>query len=176
MLRFISAVLVLAVATPALAAPKHHHRTLVMQVKPKFTGDLKADLGNLTGTKVTGSPISDLIGALDVKLLPDLMYAKALADSSGSKVTGPCWGAWIDVINVRQKAVKSADGTEMVYPDPSLITNFEKLVEIRNMLQPDSAFNIACSPVASMVKKDIMGLIGVVISGGAGLTALGVGL
>ena len=176
MLRFISAVLVLAVATPALAAPKHHHHTLVMQVKPRLTGDLQADLGNLTGTKVTGSPISDLIGALDVKLLPDLKYAKALADASDSKVTSPCWSAWIDIINVRQKAVTSADGTDMVYPDPSLITNFEKLVEIRNMLQPDSKFNIACSPVASMVKKDIMGLIGIVISGGAGLTALGVGL
>lgn len=146
------------------------------QTKPKLTGDIKADFGNLTGTKVTGSPISDLVGALDVKLLPDLIYAKALADASGSKVTAPCWGAWIDVINTRQKAVKGADGNDMTYPDPSLITNFEKLVEIRNMLQPDSPFMISCSPVASMVKKDIAGFMGLVISGGAGIASLVPGL
>jgi hypothetical protein len=164
----------ISLINPAFAQTKKHHKhyDLVMQVKPKLTGDIKADLGNLTGTKITGSPISDLIGALDVKLLPDLMYAKALADASTSKVTGPCWGAWIDVINTRQKAVKGADGVDMDYPNPSLITNFEKLVEIRNMLQPDSDFMIKCSPVASMVRKDIAGFMGLVISGGAGLATL----
>ena len=171
MLRFISLIgLVLLVAAPAQAKPKH--RTIVMQVKPKLTGDLKADFGNLTGTKPTGSVINDLIGALDVKLLPDLKYAKALADASGSRVTAPCWGAWIDVINLRQKAVQNADGTDMPFPDPSLITNFEKAVEIRNMLQPDSDFMVKCSPVASMVRKDIAGFIGIVMAGGAGLATM----
>lgn len=170
----VSLLALVLIASPASAQPKH--KTYVMQTRPRLTGDLKADLGNLSGTKITGSPISDLIGALDVKLLPDLGYAKALADASGSKVTGPCWGAWIDVINVRQKAVKAQDGTDMPYPDPAVMTNFEKLVEIRNMLQPDSDFMIKCSPVASMVKKDIAGFMGLVISGGAGLATLVPGL
>lgn len=173
MLRLISVVVLVLLVGPAFAKPLHHKGTLVMQVKPRLTGDLKTDLG--LGTKST-DVLGDLIGALDAKLLPDLTYAKALADASGSHVTAPCWQAWIDVITVRQKAVKSADGTEMPYPDPSLITNFEKAVEIRNMLQPDSDFMIKCSPVASMVKKDIRNFIGLVISGGAGLAALGIGL
>ena len=40
----------------------------------------------------------------------------------------------------------------------------------------DSDFMIKCSPVASMVKKDIVGFIGVVLSGGAGLATLVPGL
>jgi hypothetical protein len=61
-------------------------------------------------------------------------------------------------------------------PDPHLVTDFEKLVELRNSLQPESPFMIACSPVASMVKKDILGFIGTVIGGGAGLATLVPGL
>ncbi len=124
-----------------------------------------------------GSPLNNLLGALDAKLLPDLQYALKLAEASGSKVTAPCYKAWIDIINTRQKAVQ--DGTppvDLPLPDPRLITDFEKLVELRNSLQPDSPFMIACSPVASMVKKDIIGFIGTVLSGGAGLATLVPGL
>jgi hypothetical protein len=35
---------------------------------------------------------------------------------------------------------------------------------------------VKCSPVASMVKKDITGFMGIVISGGAGLATLVPGL
>ncbi len=148
---------------------------------PQFTGDFatdaKANLGiNKPGSGLTGNPLGDLVGALDVKLLPDLQYALKLATASGSKVTGPCYQAWIDIINVRQKAVEDAQGQSMELPDPHLVTDFEKLVELRNSLQPDSDFMIKCSPVASMVKKDIAGFIGIVISGGAGLATLVPGL
>lgn len=125
---------------------------------------------------LTGNPLGDIIGALDVKLLPDLQYALKLATASGSKVTGPCYQAWIDIINVRQKAVSDDQGAALPMPDPHLVTDFEKLVELRNSLQPDSEFMIRCSPVASMVKKDIVGFIGIVISGGAGLATLVPGL
>ncbi len=150
---------------------------------PQITGDpvadIKANLGiNQPGTGLTGSPLNDIIGALDVKLLPDLQYALKLATASGSKVTAPCYQAWIDIINVRQKAVQdSATPPQAIpLPDPHIITDFEKLVELRNSLQPDSEFMIRCSPVASMVKKDIVGFIGLVISGGAGLATLVPGL
>jgi len=121
-------------------------------------------------------PLESIIGALDAKLLDDLKYAKLMADASGSKVTAPCYGAWIDLINVRQKAVNGPDGQPLPVPDPAVITKFERIVELRNALQPDSPFMIACSPVASMVKKDIVGFIGIVISGGAGLATLVPGL
>lgn len=123
-----------------------------------------------------GGPLEDIIGALDAKLLPDLQYALKLATASNSKVTAPCYQAWIDIINVRQKAVQDDKGTELAMPDPAIVTKFEKMVELRNSLQPDSDFMIKCSPVASMVKKDIVGFIGVVLSGGAGLATLVPGL
>jgi hypothetical protein len=140
--------------------------------------DIKAKAADNTSTSSsrTSSALSDIIGALDVKLLPDLQYALKLANASGSKVTAPCYQAWIDIITVRQKAVSDEQGNPLPMPDPALISNFEKMVELRNALQPDSDFMIKCSPVASMVKKDITGFIGLVISGGAGLATLVPGL
>jgi|GEM_PF-4024530 len=126
--------------------------------------------------KSGGSPLEDIIGALDAKLLPDLEYALKLATASNSRVTAPCYQAWINIINVRQKAVQDANGADLPMPDLAIITKFEKLVEIRESLRPDSEFMIKCSPVASMIKKDIVSFIATVLSGGAGLAALGVGL
>lgn len=147
------------------------------QVKLKpLTGDLGRDLGITRNAPTSADPLQNIIGALDAKLLPDLLYAKTMADASGSKVTAPCYGAWIDLINVRQKAVTGTDGQPIPFPDPGIISRFEQIVELRNALQPDSSFMIACSPVASMVKKDIVGFIGLVISGGAGLATLVPGL
>lgn len=143
------------------------------QNRPKLPID---PLGLNSRTATGGGPLEDILGALDAKLLPDLQYALKLANASGSKVTAPCYQAWIDIINVRQKAVQGPDGQDIPMPDPAVITKFEKLVELRNSLQPDSDFMIKCSPVASMVKKDIVGFIGIVISGGAGLATLVPGL
>lgn len=121
-------------------------------------------------------PLERLLGALDDKLLPDLQYALKLAEASGSKVTAPCYQAWIEIIQTRKQAVKGDDGQELPPPNPGVVTKFEKMVELRNALQPDSNFMVKCSPVASMVKKDIAGFIGIVISGGAGLATLVPGL
>lgn len=133
---------------------------------------------NDKATVGAGSPLNNLLGALDAKLLPDLQYALSLAKASGSKVTAPCYEAWIAIIETRQKAVmdNATPPVAIPLPDPRLITDFEKLVELRNSLQPDSPFMIACSPVASMVKKDIVGFLGIVLSGGAGLATLVPGL
>ena len=141
-----------------------------------LTGNIVNDIRGTTTPATSQDPLESIIGALDAKLLDDLKYAKLMADASGSKVTGPCYGAWIDLINVRNKAVQDKDGQPIPVPDPAVITKFERIVELRNALQPDSAFMIACSPVASMVKKDIVGFIGIVISGGAGLATLVPGL
>jgi hypothetical protein len=167
-------VIILAVLIAGLLAFGGDARaqTRPLQLKP-LTGNIANDFGIAApGSKVTGNPLNDIIGALDAKLLPDLQYALKLASASGSKVTGPCYQAWIDIINVRQKAVSDEQGAPLPMPDPHLVTDFEKLVELRNSLQPDSEFMIKCSPVASMVKKDIIGFIGTVISGGAGLATM----
>ncbi len=164
----VAKVLLLAFALSFLLAPDPASAQLK---RPQITGNIVADTkANLGGSSLglTGDPINDIVAALDAKMLPDLQYALKLATASGSKVTAPCYKAWIDIIQTRQDAVKDEQ-----MPDPAVITKFEKLVELRNSLQPDSAFMVACSPVANMVKKDIIGFIGQVMAGGAGLAALG---
>lgn len=139
----------------------------------RLTGDLIKDLHQ---PEQSEAKLPDIIKILDAKLLPDLQYAHAMAMASGSNVTAPCYQAWIDIIQARQKSVTNPDGTEMPAPDPHLVSDFEKAVEIRNALQSDSKFMIACSPVAQMVKKDVISMMGLFISGGAGLAALIPGL
>lgn len=152
------------------------------QVDPfQQIGDrIKQDFTKDTGVKATGDVPFDLLRALDAKLLPDLQYALKLAQATGSNVTAPCYQAWIDMINTQQTAVqtKAADGTmsDIPIPDPHLVTDFERAVELRNALQPDSKFMTACSPVANMVKLDVAKFMGVVISGGAGIATLVPGL
>lgn len=141
---------------------------------------IRDDFTKETGVKATGDVPFDLLRALDAKLLPDLQYALKLAQATGSNVTAPCYQAWIDMINTQQTAVqtKNADGTtaEMPIPDPHLVTDFERAVELRNALQPDSKFMTSCSPVANLVKQDVIGFMGKVISGGAGIATLVPGL
>jgi len=167
--------LIIAAALLAFSGAAH------AQTKPRLTGNIVEDIKNAQQpagptTRLTGNVINDLLGALDAKLLPDLQYALALANASGSKVTAPCYTAWIAIIQTRQNAGKNPDGTELPMPDPHIVTDFEKMVELRNALQPESDFMIKCSPVASMVKKDIAGFIGIVLAGGAGLATLVPGL
>lgn len=149
------------------------------QVDPfaQIVDKAKADFTKKTGVQATGDVPFDLLRALDAKLLPDLTYAKALADATGSKVTAACYGAWIDMINVQQTAVKTknADGTPgdaMPVPDPHLITDFERAVELRNALQPDSPFMTACSPVANMIKQDVVQFMAAVVAGNVSIATL----
>lgn len=180
MTRYLARILLIAFALSAFLAGSP------ASARVKLTGNPVKDfkLGT-TNTAPAGQnlfnssdPLEAIADALDAKLLPDLQYALKLATASNSNVTAPCYSAWIDIINTRQKAVMD-DGTPpapLPAPDPGVVTKFEKLVELRNALQPDSNFMIKCSPVASMVKKDIVGFIGIVISGGAGLATLVPGL
>ena len=165
-----------------LAVPSAHAQVR----KPALTGnpiaDIKTNFEKTTGVKPTGDVPFDLLKALDKALLPDLKYAQRLAVATGSKVTAPCYGAWIDMINTQQTAVTdppvppATEGVPTPEPDPDLVTKFERMVELRNALQPDSPFMTACSPVANMVKMDVTAFMGIVISGGAGLATLVPGL
>lgn len=130
-------------------------------------------LGLNNNPNLTGDPLKDMLKALDVQFLPDLKYALNRANKSGSKTTAPCYQAWITIIETRQAANVDADGKEIPMPDPHIITSFEDIVELRNALQPDSDFMRNCSPVANMVKMDILHFIGLIMGGGAGLAAFG---
>jgi len=109
---------------------------------------------------------------LDGKLLPDLQYAKGLADANHNDLTSACWSAWIDLINTNENAVKNPDGSTQDPPDPHLITTLERAIDIRNALQPSAPFMRACSPVANLVKTDVLNFIGQVVGGGLSLTKL----
>jgi hypothetical protein len=148
--------------------------------RPQITGnivdDTKANLGLGGQSTVASKGLNDILGALDDKLLPDLQYALKIATATDSKVTAPCYQAWIDIIQKRKASVANADGSPVDLPNPRLITDFEKAVELRNALQPDSDFMRMCSPVANMVKQDMVKFIGMVLAGGAGLATLVPGL
>lgn len=174
MKRILLVLLLLLTGAPAFAGPKSKTNDLSSQLRK---GPIATAIENkIAGPSASRDPIESLLGTLDAKLLPDLQYALKLAQASGSKVTAPCYEAWINIIQTRQTAVKDDAGNSIEPPEPGVITKFEKLVELRNSLQPDSDFMVKCSPVASMVKKDIAGFIGVVLTGGAGLATLVPGL
>jgi hypothetical protein len=163
-------VALLVFATPALAQTKPANPLT------QFNNKLKQDFTKTTGVPATGDLPFDLLQALDVKLLPDLQYSLLLAKATKNAITANCYDAWIAIIQVQQTAVQDASGVAIPVPTPHIITDFERLVEIRNMLQPDSPFMTACSPVANMVKVDVTNFIGLVVGGGASLSALVPGL
>ncbi len=148
-------------------------------IKDKIDGGGQPS-GILGGQKLTGSAVTDIQNFMNAKFLPDLQYALKLAQASKNNITSDCYQAWIDIITTQQTAVqtKNPDGTttDLPMPDPHVITEFEKLVELRNALKPESPFMVKCSPVASMIKKDIASFMGIVITGGAGLATLVPGL
>ena len=175
-------ILLIAFALSAfLAVPSAHAQIKLKPLTDPFA-KAKQDLQTATGVKPTGDVPFDLLKALDKALLPDLKYAQRLAVATGSKVTAPCYQAWIDMIQTQQTAVTdppvapATEGSPTPEPDPDLVTKFERMVELRNALQPDSPFMTACSPVANMVKMDVTAFMGIVISGGAGLATLVPGL
>lgn len=130
---------------------------------------LNEKVGSASGSR-------DILGALDDKVLPDLKYAKALADKSDNKITSACYGAWIELIERRKSANLDDQGNPLPLPTPHIITDFEKAVELRNALQPTSDFMRSCAPVAGMVRRDIFSFIGLVLGGGAGLASMIPGL
>ena len=138
---------------------------------------IKQDFTKKTGVPATGDVPFDLLNALDAKLLPDLQYALKLATATNNNITAVCYQAWIDVINTQQTAVQSGTPPAAIpIPDPHIITDFERAVELRNMLQPDSKFMTSCSPVANLIKQDVLNFMGKVVGGSASLATLIPGL
>lgn len=158
----------LLVAAPALAQPEPRSQ-------PR-KGPIATAIENKINLGGSGDVADDLLGALESKLLPDLKYALNVANGSGDTLTAPCWTAWIAMIEARNKANVDDQGNPLPLPDPALITKFQKLMDIRNALQPTSPFMRACSPVAGVVNSDIRKFIGLILTGGAGLAAMGIGL
>jgi len=110
--------------------------------------------------------------------LADLDYASSLAASAGtpgSMVRKQCYDALIVVNKVASGAsLKNADGSAMVRPDPHLITDAETAAEVLDQLRPGGPLQVACGGFANQVATNALTLINQIVSGGAGLAALGV--
>lgn len=171
--------LILALALIAGIAPAIAQTKQVPRLFQPRTDAAAAPSGTQRGgllSRLGGDDDSDLLSALEAKLLPDLKFALNIARANGNDLTGDCWAAWIAMIEARQKANVDEQGNAIEMPDPAVITKFQKLVDIRNALQPTSPFMRSCSPLVTMVKSDIRKFIGMILTGGFGLAALGVGL
>jgi len=81
--------------------------------------DIQAANQPARNAPLTATPLGDIIGALDVKLLPDLQYARNSPRPRAARSTGPCYQAWIDIINTRQAAVNDPGGQALPMPDSS---------------------------------------------------------
>ena len=101
------------------------------------------------------------------KILPDLKYASALAKQNNNKVTSPCLDALLGLIESWHAPVKDDAGNVIPLPEPHLITAMERQSELLRQLQPDSTLSIGCSAMAQAFKKDIMALVGGILTGGA---------
>lgn len=174
MRRILLVLLALFIVSPVLAQTSQPRPRI--QLPDPLNLRQGGDGGPISRALSTGDSDNDLLGALEDKLLPDLKFALNIARANNNELTGGCWAAWIDMIEARQKANVDADGKPLEMPDPALITKFQKLVDIRNALQPTSNFMRNCSPVITMVKSDVRKFIGAILTGGFGLAAMGIGL
>jgi hypothetical protein len=152
--------------------------------KPLLTGDpikdlqsikadVQGDFTKATGVKATGDLGYDILKMLDAKVLPDLQYAKKLADANGNSLTSACWAAWITIIETNQGAVTDPTTKAVIDPpDPHILVDLQRAIDIRNALQPSSPFMVACSPVANLIKTDVQNFIGQVLGGGLSVAKL----
>lgn len=163
--------------------------------KPAVTGDLaadiKTDINNLKGASgtsplphLTGNPkldLNELWAKLQAVSMTDLQYALALANATktdGAAMRAKLWQAWITLIQQQQGAnAVGPDGKPLgPKPDPSAFSTFEQLAQVVDSLQPTSPFMQAATPVANAFKQDVLQLVTMVVSGGVGLSALGVAI
>lgn len=172
MTRIVIRILLFAFVCSLLAFSQAMAQTKRGDIGQKIKSDLENTFTQTTGVKATGDLGYDLLKMLDAKLLPDLQYAKALADANKNDLTGSCWQAWIDIITTNQTAVKNPDGSSKDPPDPHLVTDLQRAIDIRNALQPSAPFMVKCSPVANLIKTDVVNFIGKVVGGGLSLTSL----
>lgn len=166
MKRIILILAALLIATPALAQ-RADDMARTTAAKKGLPIPLPIDpLGLNKSAGATGNPLLDIIGAFDTKLEPDLTVALAMATNTKNDLTMKCWAVWLDQIHARQNAMKDAQGNPITMPDPHILTDFERIMEIRAALDPSGPFSQACLPIALRIQMDIQQMLGAVATGG----------
>lgn len=103
--------------------------------------------------------------------LADLEYAKALSVAAGTpaaNVRGQCWDA---LIVANKRAVGSS--IALTKPDPHLASDAEALAELIDDLDLKGPLAVACSGAAQLFKLSVFQLISGLVTGAAGMAALG---
>lgn len=108
---------------------------------------------------------NDLMKKLQAVTLDDLRYADNIAQAHGNVIAHQCWAAWIDIIETDQKANLGPDGKPLDLPALHLITDLQKLLDLHNSLAPDGKFGMACAPLASKMKMNLLQMVTGVIAG-----------
>lgn len=142
-----------------------------------LTGNVVQDTKKLVA-KLSGKPSTDPLDKFWNNLmavsLDDLQYAKAIADAAGtqgSAVRSKCWASWITLIENQSGANATVEGTTTPN-NPNLFTKFERAAQVADALQPNSAFMVACAPVASGLKLQVTSFVARVAAGTFGLSAI----
>lgn len=109
----------------------------------------------------------------------DLVYAKALAEASGtpgSTARAACWGAWIRVLASAQAAGAGVRGMSLQNASDALASRYEQLAQVADNFQPGQAFMVACEPVARAQKMHLSVWVAAVAGGAVPLQRLAPGL
>jgi hypothetical protein len=110
----------------------------------------------------------------------DLNYAMAkakAANTAASKIRLQCIQAISDANDQANGAsLKNTDGTDMVRPDPALVTAIEDVAELVDNLSPQGVLFTSCAGAAQMFKTNTLAAINAIVTGAAGIAALPAGL
>lgn len=137
------------------------------------------EVSGAAGGKTGTQPVElDIWKKIADAALPDLDYASALAaaaSTDGGNVRKQCWDA---LIKANKQAsgvgVKNPDGTPMTKPDPHLFVDVESLAEVLDNLTPKGPLWTACAGAAQLAGTSVLTFINAIVTGSAGLAALGV--
>lgn len=167
----------LAVATTAGAQTRP---LKVPQITGNMVKDTAANFAPIQATAAAQLTPDQLWIKIKSASAADLKYAKALADavaSPGAKLRSGCYGAWIATIEQSEGAgLKDAGGNPLAAPDPHVFSSFEQLAEVADALQPNGSLMAACAPAWTALKLTAAQFFTMIVSGTAGLSALGVAI
>jgi len=117
--------------------------------------------------------------------LPDLVYAKALADSAaisnpagGGGGRSQCLSAIIDLNKQTSGAnvPKNPDGSAVPLPDPHVISGAEMAAEIIDELGPNAPVMQRCAAAANAAKMNALAMVNAIVTGAVSFAGIGAGI
>jgi hypothetical protein len=134
--------------------------------------------GVLTGNVQTD--VQRVVARIAAVNKADLNYAMAKAKSAGtpaSKIRLQCVQAISDASDqLNGVSLKNPDGTDMVRPDPALVTGIEDVAELIDNLSPQGVLLTSCAGAAKMLGMNALAAVNAIVTGTASFALLPAGL